>query len=377
MSLRRPVLVLRALSSVLLVTTVACNADGGGDGGSGSGSSDGTDGSASASTQGTNGTTTASTTASTASTTNATTVSTTNGPTTDTDPTGESADSTGGMVVPSSGCGLAIDAFAHLTRIDQSSYVFSGSAAGREYQVDVHPGVFDAAGNDTPQPLFFGIHGCYENIDNSRNNLFRFLALGGGDPGHPFIAVYPKSEGDCWSNNPNSSDHAYLEEIYAQVYEDLCIDTQAVFFAGQSSGAFEATSLPIWNIYGDLPGRTHAVAINAGGLPYRAPLPSADTVDPVHFFGIHSVIDPIVPISNGRGARDYYLQVNGCSTTTGPLDPPAGCGENGGQGQFDCNCVAYDDCDGEPVLWCEHNWDVHYIPDWGPQAILDFFFDVY
>lgn len=380
MSLTRASVPLVRRAVLLALTAAGCyhgGAAGEDDSGSGSGSetADSVGSASNGTTASTNGTTAGSN--STTAGSNTTAEATSGDPTTS-DPTTDSADTTGGMVVPSSGCGLAIGDLTHLTQIDAGNHIFSGNANGREYQVDIHPAVFDVAGNNTPQPLFFGIHGCYENIENSRNNLFKFMINGGGDASRPFVAVYPKSEGDCWSNSPNSSDHAYLEEIYAQVYEDLCIDTQAVFFAGQSSGAFEASSLPIWNIYGELPGRTHAVAINAGGLPYRAPLPSPDTVEPVHFFGIHSDIDPVVPVANGRQARDFYLQVDGCSTTTGPLDPPTGCGENGGQGQFACNCVAYDDCSSAtPVLWCEHHWDVHYMPDWGPQAILDFFFDVY
>ncbi len=62
----------------------------------------------------------------------------------------------------------------------------------------------------------------------------------------------------------------------------------------------------------------------------------------VAMWGSHGTSDTVVPIDNGRAARDKILQQNHCGTTTTPVDPSP--------------CVKYDGCDaGYDVTWCE--WD--------------------
>jgi hypothetical protein len=293
----------------------------------------------------------------------------------DDDGADDGVDDTGDDPTPSAGCGVSPDAFANLTVIDAGTSRYGGTAAGRAYEVDIHPVVLGTDANAIPRPLIFGIHGCGETIENSRTSLFRFLDLTAADPGRAAIFVYPKSEGECWDNASTSADHAYLEAVYAQVHADLCIDTDAIFFAGQSSGGYETHSLPMWPIFGERPGRTAGIAVNAAGLPYGTALPAPDSVEPAPAFAIHGTFDPIVPVDSGRAARDFWIAANGCGSSPVSLDPlPTGC-IPGGEGQFACECSAYLDCtSGAPVHWCEHAWDIHYIPDWGAQAMLDFFF---
>ena len=282
---------------------------------------------------------------------------------------------------PSDGCGIAPGSFAHLELVEASNNSYRGTTSQGIYEVDLHPGVV-SDGNATAVPLFIGIHGCGENIEASRYDLFRFMDTGGGDASRPFIAVYPKSQGECWVNDPNSGDHAHLREMYAQLYADLCVDTTAVFIAGQSSGAYETNSLPIWPIFGDLPGQVAGVAVNAGGLPWKAPLPSPSDVMSPPWFGIHSTFDPVVPVDQGRQARNFWIAANGCADSPQALSPlPDGCVafDPGApvNDQFHCECSVYADCDDSPVVWCEHKWDIHYMPDWGPAAMYEFFFSIY
>jgi hypothetical protein len=75
-------------------------------------------------------------------------------------------------------------------------------------------------------------------------------------------------------------------------------------------------------------------------------------------WGSHGTADNVVPIANGRSARDQVLSENHCGTQTMATDPSP--------------CVAYEGCDnGYPVTWCE--WDGgHGIPNFGVSSIAAF-----
>jgi hypothetical protein len=82
----------------------------------------------------------------------------------------------------------------------------------------------------------------------------------------------------------------------------------------------------------------------------------------VAFWGAHGTAngaDGVVPIADGRAARDEFLARNGCGTATTPVNPSP--------------CVTYSGCRaGYPVTWCEFNGG--HSP-WSPagQGVWDFF----
>jgi poly(3-hydroxybutyrate) depolymerase len=79
----------------------------------------------------------------------------------------------------------------------------------------------------------------------------------------------------------------------------------------------------------------------------------------IAMWGSHGLTDNVVPIADGRSARDKILQQNHCGTTTTPIDPSP--------------CVSYQGCDsGYPVTWCEFD-GTHQPPSFGTSAITAFF----
>lgn len=79
---------------------------------------------------------------------------------------------------------------------------------------------------------------------------------------------------------------------------------------------------------------------------------------PIAMWGSHGLSDSVVPIDDGRKARDQILKQNHCGADTVPIDPSP--------------CVAYQGCDpGHPVTWCEWDGD-HGIPSFASSAIVAF-----
>jgi polyhydroxybutyrate depolymerase len=100
-----------------------------------------------------------------------------------------------------------------------------------------------------------------------------------------------------------------------------------------------------------------AIAPMSGTLYYA---PSCNgTGHAIAMWGSQGLSDSVVPLADGRAARDKILLQNHCGTTTIPIDPSP--------------CVSYQGCDaGYPVTWCE--WSgAQEIPSFGSSAIAAFF----
>jgi hypothetical protein len=68
--------------------------------------------------------------------------------------------------------------------------------------------------------------------------------------------------------------------------------------------------------------------------------------------------DPTIAIANGQAARDKFVSINHCGSTTSPADA------NG--------CVDYQGClAGDPVVWCPFD-GVHEPPPFAGPAIWGF-----
>jgi len=156
--------------------------------------------------------------------------------------------------------------------------------------------------------------------------------------------------GPGWANT-DGQDIAFTKAMVADVEGKYCVDTKRVFSVGFSYGGMMSFALGC-----EMSDTFRAIAPMSGAL-YSDP--SCKGTGPhVAMWGSHGLSDTVVPIDNGRAARDKILAENHCGTTTTPVDPSP--------------CVKYQGCDpGYDVTWCE--WDgPHGIPSFGSSAITAF-----
>lgn len=209
----------------------------------------------------------------------------------------------------------------------------------------------------TPVPLVFGFHGR-----NRTNEQFEDIdALDIKTEIAPkAIMVYPQSQGGPgWEMSAELPVNIQLfRALWSQMFSTYCVDPQRVFVMGHSSGAIFSNILGCF--YGDVLRGVGAVASTQ---------PETTCAGHVAALLVHGGEDPIIPVSKGEAARDFWLQRNGCQTTTTPGEVSP--------------CVAYQGCTaGFPVEWCQHaeptytNTDGggHGYPTFASKAIGDFFF---
>jgi poly(3-hydroxybutyrate) depolymerase len=219
------------------------------------------------------------------------------------------------------------------------------SGTSRVYYVQL-PKNYDPS---TPYRLIFQFHPWGGNAEQA-------LTMYGLNSGLPdSIYVTPQgldagSNGAGWANT-NGEDIAFTKAMLADVQGKYCVDNSRIFSVGFSYGGMMSFALGC-----EMSDTFRAIAPMSGAL-YSDP--SCKGTGPhVAMWGSHGTSDTVVPIDNGRAARDKILQQNHCGTTTTPVDPSP--------------CVKYDGCDpGYDVTWCE--WDgPHGIPSFGSSAITAF-----
>ena len=139
---------------------------------------------------------------------------------------------------------------------------------------------------------------------------------------------------------------AYFDKIITDAENNLCIDTSAKFSMGFSGGGSFSGVLGCR--------RTDIRAIAVGGSV-------------IYFDEANCVGTPASWITIGtqelepprEAYRDYFRDLAGCDATSTATAPAP--------------CVAYDNCGaGTPVHYCQHP-DGHIWPDFGSQAMWDFF----
>jgi len=159
------------------------------------------------------------------------------------------------------------------------------------------------------------------------------------------------SNGAGWQNT-NGVDIEFTKGMLADVQGKYCVDNSRIFSVGFSYGGMMSFAVGC-----EMSDVFRAIAPMSGAL-YSDPQ-CKGTGPHVAMWGSHGTSDTVVPIDNGRAARDKILAQNHCGTTTQPVDPSP--------------CVKYDGCDpGYDVTWCE--WDgPHGIPSFGSAAIAAFF----
>jgi poly(3-hydroxybutyrate) depolymerase len=153
----------------------------------------------------------------------------------------------------------------------------------------------------------------------------------------PMIAVAPQGQpvqggGYGWEWwETDSRDYAFIDALIHDLGDHVCVDNERLFVTGTSNGGYMA------NMLGGLTGYFRGVAASAGGMPIA---PSACQT-PTTAFLMHGSADTVVPLSEGVGARDRWLMINGCSNTT--------------QSAVGGACNLYSDCSsGDSVYWCQH-----------------------
>jgi polyhydroxybutyrate depolymerase len=154
-----------------------------------------------------------------------------------------------------------------------------------------------------------------------------------------------------WANS-NGQDIAFTKAMLAEVRTKYCIDNARIFSIGFSYGGM--MSFAVGCEMGDV---FRAIAPMSGAL--YSDFNCKGTNHAIAMWGSHGLTDNVVPIADGRAARDKILQQNHCGTQTTLIDPSP--------------CVSYQGCDaGYRVTWCEFD-GAHTIPSFASSAIATFF----
>jgi poly(3-hydroxybutyrate) depolymerase len=201
-----------------------------------------------------------------------------------------------------------------------------------------------------PYPIIFQFHPW----GGTAEQALTMYGISKGIPDAIYITpqgLQAGSNGAGWANT-NGQDIAFTKAMLADVQGKYCVDNARIFSTGFSYGGM--MSFAIGCEMGDV---FRAIAPMSGAL--YSDTTCKGTGHAVAMWGSHGTSDSVVPIADGRAARDKILKENHCGTQTTPVDPSP--------------CVSYQGCDeGYPVTWCEWNGD-HGIPSFGSSAIISFF----
>jgi len=286
---------------------------------------------------------------------------------------------------PSSGC-KASRAPERGERLDRMIEV---GGVERRYVLDV-PTEPDPG---TPLPLLLDFHGLgHSGAGVWEVSGFRALARR-----TPFVTAYPEGlpvrlvtprrvfEGVGWEVQrvDGNRDLAFVAALVDRIAADHCIDLARVWATGFSNGAYLAQLLGC-----TMADRVAAVAPVAGGVLRDVPCePSRAMPILIH----HGRWDGIIPIGQGRAARDAWTKVDACgvdapvapSAPPGPTVPatsPTGGAVGADEAAREAAEAASVSCEvhatcraGSMVGWCEGDFG-HWWPAGASERIRDFLF---
>ncbi len=237
----------------------------------------------------------------------------------------------------SAGCGEAEVAGT----FDESIEV---NGTSRTYVLVVPDGLDGVA----PVPLILGFHG-FNGTGTSASQYFGLTGVEQAVYAYPQALPLPGQNGGVgWDMEADGVDVAFIDALIDKLEAEHCLDSSRVFAAGHSHGASFSNHLGCYR-----PDTFRAIAPVAGGGPWAGPCTGA-----VSAMLIHGAADTDVPIDNGLGSRDHWLEANGCAgAASTPTDPAP--------------CASYTGC-AEPVLWCEHAGG-HEWPSFAGAGIRGFF----
>jgi poly(3-hydroxybutyrate) depolymerase len=159
------------------------------------------------------------------------------------------------------------------------------------------------------------------------------------------------SNGAGWANS-GGEDIAFTKAMLADVQSKYCVDNARIFSVGFSYGGMMSFAIGC-----EMSDVFRAIAPMSGSL--YSDTNCKGTGPHIAMWGSHGTSDNVVPIADGRAARDKILKQNHCGTDTVAVDPSP--------------CVKYQGYDpGYDVTWCEFNGS-HQPPSFGTSAITAFF----
>jgi poly(3-hydroxybutyrate) depolymerase len=229
------------------------------------------------------------------------------------------------------------------------------SGVTREYIITL-PDTYDPA---HPYKLIFAWHGLTGTMQQTAGNGFwGYYGLQNlADDSAIFMAGQglPITDGDVDYGWPNTDgrDIAYTEAVLAWIEQNYCVNEQRIFSVGMSYGGIMSNTVGC-----EMGDRIRAIAPMSGAGPNQF-FGSAECKSKVAAWISHGLSDTTVEITMGEASRDYWVEENGCATTSQSVDPSP--------------CVTYDGCSaGYPVTWCAFDGG-HEVPDFASDAIWNFF----
>jgi poly(3-hydroxybutyrate) depolymerase len=229
---------------------------------------------------------------------------------------GASAGAGGDGVTKSSGC----DDGTHT--LESADITVQSGGASRTYTQRI-PDDYD---DSHPYRLILGFHGANGNSKQVAPSYFGLWSLSEGST----IFIAPNAAGGLWSS---TTDVTFVDDILAQVKDDLCIDTTRIELEGFSQGGAMA-----WTLAGARPNVFRAAVVHSGGGLSRPA-----SIMPIAFMSSLGQEE-----SNGAGQTsnsDFFAMQNGCTVATLPKAPAGG-----------HVCSNYDGCSaGHPTRWCDYD----------------------
>jgi polyhydroxybutyrate depolymerase len=257
--------------------------------------------------------------------------------------TGGNASSSAGSGGASPGCGSA-NTTSSCSKSGTTCSIDVGGTA-RTYYVQLPSGYTSSR----QYPVVFQFH----PRGGTAEQALTMYGISRGLPDAIYVTPQGLTEnGNTGWANTNGQDIAFTKAMVADLQAKYCLDNARIFSVGFSYGGM--MSFAVGCEMGDV---FRAIAPMSGAL--YSDFNCKGTGHAIAMWGSHGLTDDVVPIADGRAARDKILQQNHCGTQTVPIDPSP--------------CVSYQGCDaGYPVTWCE--WDgKHGIPSFGSTAIAAFF----
>lgn len=201
----------------------------------------------------------------------------------------------------------------------------------------------------TPVPLIVGFHG-YGGNGKGMVGLFGQEELSDGKA----VFIYPDGVEQAWYQNAlgwdqrsaTTPDTIFIKDLVDTALKEHCIDATRVYAVGFSWGGYMSNHVGC--ALGD---RFRATASFAGGAS-----DTKNCTGPASALFAHGTADTSELISEGKKARDEWLKLNACGSTT--------------QNAADGACVSYDGCT-SPVWWCEHGGS-HEVPANLKPVVWDF-----
>jgi poly(3-hydroxybutyrate) depolymerase len=203
---------------------------------------------------------------------------------------------------------------------------------------------------NVPTPLVFGWHGlggsgsllrAYTGVESEAAGRAIFV--------YPDGRVLPSYGATGWELAQESVDLDFFDALWDRLASAYCIDEDRVFSYGHSFGGYMSNTIGCYRS-----AAMRGIAPVAGGGPYGG------CGGPVAVWISHAMDDPTVDFAEGVGTRDRWLELNGCSSSTNPVDPSP--------------CVEHADCDaGGAVVFCAGPTGGHGWPDYADAGIWHFF----